>query len=144
VRKVTATRIIPATPTRIFDLLADPRRHSEFDGSGTVRAPRKAPHRLSLGASFAMDMKAGFSYFVTNRVVVFELDRAIAWSHFGGYVWRYDLLEVDGGTRVTESFDYSVPAGLLIARTARPENNRLAMEASLRRIEELLTTTESS
>ena len=37
----------------------------------------------------------------------FEENRRIAWAHVGGHRWRYELEEVDGGTRVTESFDWS-------------------------------------
>ena len=33
----TVERVIPAPPEKIFDLLADPRRHRDIDGSGTVR-----------------------------------------------------------------------------------------------------------
>jgi len=33
----TVERVIPAPPEKIFDLLADPRRHPEIDGSGSVR-----------------------------------------------------------------------------------------------------------
>ena len=31
----------------------------------------------------------------------------IAWQHFGRHRWRYTLEPVDGGTRVTETFDWS-------------------------------------
>lgn len=46
-------------------------------------------------------------YRVTNRVVEFEPNRLIAWRHFEPQHWRYELEPVAGGTRVTESFDYS-------------------------------------
>jgi len=41
-----------------------------------------------------------------NRVVEFEENRRIAWHHFAQFVWRYELEEVEGGTMVTESFNY--------------------------------------
>ena len=36
---VTVQRLIPAPAAAIFDLLADPSRHPQIDGSGTVIAP---------------------------------------------------------------------------------------------------------
>ena len=34
---VSVERVIPAPAEKIFDLLADPARHRDIDGSGTVR-----------------------------------------------------------------------------------------------------------
>ncbi|CAB4905827.1 unannotated protein [freshwater metagenome] len=105
---VSVDRVIPATPEQIFDLLADPRNHSAFDGSGTVKAANiSAPTRLSLGAKFGMNMKMGPSYKIENEVVEFVEARQIAWRHQGHHVWRYILEPVAGGTKVTEQFDYS-------------------------------------
>lgn len=107
-RTVSVSRVINATPDAIFDILADPARHHVIDGSGTVQAGRSGnPERLSLGARFGMDMKMGVPYRITNEVVEFDEDRRIAWRHFGHHIWRYELEPVEGGTRVTESFDWS-------------------------------------
>ena len=133
-RVVTAQRVIAAPPERIFDLLADPRQHPRLDGSGTVRAVRRAPSRLSLGATFAMGMRIGLPYVTSNRVVAFEEGRVIAWHHPARFIWRYDLEPVAEGTLVTESFDYSPPWGSLIERLGWPERNRQAMEATLERL----------
>lgn len=138
-RIVSATRVIPAPPEKIFDLLADPRKHSEFDGSGSVLKVRKGPDRLFLGAKFSMDMKMGVNYFVSNKVVAFEEGRCIAWHHLAQFVWRYDLEAVPGGTRVTESFNYAKPWGFTIELAHKPEANRKAMEATLERIEKIVT-----
>jgi hypothetical protein len=139
VRSVSVTRVIDATPQVIFDLLADPRRHGELDGSGSVRAVRNAPERLSLGATFAMSMKIGVDYHVTNTVVVFNEPIAIAWHHFNQCVWRYDLAAVPGGTRVTESFNYDVPWALLVIAMRWPARNRRAMHGTLDAIERVLS-----
>lgn len=116
---VSASRVIPAPPERIFALLADPRRHREFDGSGTVRDavdPTAAP-RLAKGSTFGMHMRIGGAYEMTNTVVELEENRRIAWQPrptnavaakaIGGRIWRYELEPVDGGTRVTETWDIS-------------------------------------
>ena len=105
---VSHSIVVPAPAQEIFNLLADPRRHSEIDGSGSVKAAKiNAPERLSLGAKFGMDMKIGLPYKITNEVVEFEEGKQIGWRHFGGHVWRYILEPVDGGTKVTEQFDWN-------------------------------------
>ncbi|MFB9745448.1 hypothetical protein ACFFOU_30410 [Pseudonocardia sulfidoxydans] len=45
-RTVTASTVVAAPPATVFALLADPHRHHEFDGSGSVRAAVTGPHRL--------------------------------------------------------------------------------------------------
>lgn len=140
VRSVSASRVIEASPAVIFDLLADPRQHPRFDGSGTVVKVRHAPERLSLGATFSMDMKTGFGYFTRNKVVAFETNRCVAWHHFAQFVWRYDLEEVPAGTKVTESFNYDKPWAFTIMMLGYPEKNRQAMEATLERIDNIITS----
>lgn len=136
---VQAERTIPADAATIFDVLADPARHPEIDGSGTVVAARDAPRRLSLGATFAMGMHHAMPYVTKNRVVEFEEGRRIAWHHLARFVWRYELEPLDGATRVVESFDYSVPWGALLEPLGVPAKNRAGMERSLARLEALVT-----
>src|SRR4029077_10912563 len=59
---VSVERIIPAAPEKIFDLLADPARHRDIDGSGTVRDAKSGSQRLTLGSTFGMSMKMGIPY----------------------------------------------------------------------------------
>ncbi|MFZ8998388.1 MAG: SRPBCC family protein [Ilumatobacteraceae bacterium] len=107
-RSVSGSKVIAADPGPIFDLLADPARHGEIDGSGTVLAVRGGSRRLALGSKFGMDMKLGpLPYRISNEVVEFEENRRIAWAHLGGHRWRYELEPVEGGTEVTETFDWS-------------------------------------
>ncbi len=142
--RVSVTRVIRATPERIFELLDDPQRHPEIDGSGTVKASRGGSRRLALGDAFGMSMHWGVAYGTRNEVVALEPDRTIAWRTLGpwpltlvatGRTWRYDLEPVEGGTRVTETWDISTEAAL-----ARPVVRRLAdltrhnMERTLERI----------
>jgi hypothetical protein len=91
-RFVSRSRIVAASPEAIFALLANPARHHEIDGSGTViSAQDDAPARLSLGSKFGMSMKVGVPYRIENTVVAFVENETIAWKHFGGHVWRYEL-----------------------------------------------------
>ena len=145
----TVERIIPAPPSAIFDLLADPRRHTEIDGSGTVRDTKPGTiERLSLGSKFGMSMKFGVKYSMVSEVIEFEDDRRIAWQSRppskwsakfgGGRIWRYELEPVEGGTRVRESWDITHEKIKLVVRPAR-KKTRKAMEKTLARIEELVT-----
>ena len=130
---VSRTREIKAPAQTIFDLLADPRRHHEIDGSGSVQAAQmNAPDRLSLGAKFGMNMKIGLPYRITNTVVEFEEGRQIGWRHFGGHVWRYILEPTETGTRVTEQFDWTNNRSPLMLKVMNAiENNAKSMEKTL-------------
>jgi uncharacterized protein YndB with AHSA1/START domain len=139
-RKVSVTRVIPADRQAIFDVLADPAMHPVIDGSGTVREVQDGgPERLAEGAKFGMDMKMGASYRILNTVVEFEEGRRIAWRHFHGHRWRYELADVDGGTEVTETFDWSTARSKLPLELARiPKRNRQGMVRTLERLEEVM------
>jgi uncharacterized protein YndB with AHSA1/START domain len=103
---VAAEIEISAAPRAIFDLLANPEKHSLFDGSKTVQRVLSGPKRLYKGAKFAMAMKIRVPYRITNEVVTFEEDREIAWRHLMKWEWRYQLTPLDGGkTLVREIFD---------------------------------------
>ena len=114
---VSVEKVVHATPEKIFDLLADPSRHTELDGSGTVKDAVDGPQRLSKGAVFGMNMKMGGPYQMTSTVIEFEENRRIAWQPrptarigralAGGRIWRYELEPVEGGTRVRETWDIS-------------------------------------
>jgi len=130
---VSRSTIVPAPAQMIFDLLADPRRHSEIDGSGSIQSAQiNAPERLSLNATFGMQMKIGLSYKITNTVVEFEENKTIAWRHFGGHIWRYILEPVDGGTKVTEQFDWNTSKSPLILKLRKsPQDNAKSIEKTL-------------
>ena len=130
---VSRSVIVPAPAADIFNLLADPRRHGEIDGSGSVKAADiNAPERLSLDATFGMQMKIGLSYKITNTVVEFEEGKTIAWRHFGGHIWRYILEPVDGGTKVTEQFDWNKSKSPLILKLRKsPQDNAKSIEKTL-------------
>ncbi|MEU8379198.1 SRPBCC family protein [Streptosporangium sp. NPDC048865] len=139
-RQVSITQVIRASSDAIFGLLADPRKHTLIDGSGTVLAPRAgAPERLSLGARFWMDMRMGLPYTVRNQVVEFEEGRLIAWRHSGGHRWRWRLEPLAGhSTRVTETFDWSTArGGVLFPLLRLPAKNRVSMEETLERLADL-------
>ena len=142
---VSVERVIPAAPEKIFDLLANPARHREIDGSGTVRDP-DTTERLKLGSTFDMKMKMGVPYTMTNEVVEFEENRRIAWQprpkrmkRLGGRIWRYELEPVDGGTKVRESWDISQERGMKSVVKKGGKHTAANMEKTLERIEQLVS-----
>lgn len=143
-RKVSDSIIIEATPEAIFEVLADPRRHGDFDGSDTVKSARsKAPKRLSLGSRFAMNMRLGVPYLISNKVVEFEENRLLTWQHFGRHRWRYELEPIEGAeppaTRVTETFDWSTALRPgFIEKVGYPKTHAKNIAATLSRLKALL------
>lgn len=140
-RSLSVSRRIDARPARIFAVLADPRRHPELDGSGTVQTiGPDAPTRLGPGVQFTAEMRRPIPYRVRNVVVEFEEGRRIAWAHGSGHRWRYTLEPLDdGSTLVTETFDWSTAkAPAVIERLGYPERNLPDMEATLARLEAIV------
>ncbi len=147
----TVERFIPAPAADIFAVVADPARHHELDGSGTVQglkvdttAASSTP--LTLGSTFSMKMKMGVPYTMVNTIVEFEPDRLIAWQPrpdnkvlamaVGGRIWRYELVPQGGGTLVRESWDIhqeKLPAVML-----KPIRKKTveSMTATLERLEQ--------
>lgn len=141
-KKVSTSRVIAADRQRIFDVLADPAMHAVIDGSGTVvEAQDGGPARLEEGAKFGMSMKLGASYRILNTVVEFEEGRLIAWRHFHGHRWRYELEDApSGGTQVTETFDWSgAKSKLALELAGIPKRNLRGMERTLEKLEQVLT-----
>jgi len=147
----TVERVIPAPAAAIFALLADPSRHKEIDGSGSVRDSKEPSQRVKLGDKFGMSMKLGIPYSMVSEVIEFEDDRRIAWQSrppgvfgkiSGGRIWRYELEPVDGGTRVRETWDTSHEIGtkFMLQNSRVHQHTREAMEKTLANIEQLLAT----
>lgn len=111
---VTVQRTILAPAERIFAVVADPSRHHEFDGSGTVLRCGDRSGPVALGDEFSGEMKWYVKYRTINKVTEFEQDWRIAWSTrapkplsawVAGRTWRFQLTPVAGGTRVAHSWD---------------------------------------
>ncbi len=136
-RSVSASTQVQASPATVFAILADPRQHQRIDGSGSVRGSVSGPERLELGSRFAMDMRLGAAYRTRNTVVELEEDRLIAWKHVAPHRWRYELEPVDGGTRVTETWDLSrvpLPVRLGLRLLGFPTRTQQGIEATLRNL----------
>jgi hypothetical protein len=139
--RVKAARIIIDAPAvKIFDLLANPSRHKEIDGSGTIQNSLSGAQRLSLGAKFGMAMHLGIDYKIMNTVVEFEENKLIAWRHLGRWRWRYEIREISPNQcEVTETFDgrKSISQAWLKFRKAYPWT-QMVVAKTLVRLKEVM------
>jgi uncharacterized protein YndB with AHSA1/START domain len=105
---VRASALVDGPPEAVFDYLRRPANHPEINGDRTVQGATSGPDRLSLGDVFGMRMRMGMPYWMRSKVVEFEPNRRIAWSHFVGHRWRWEIEPAgEGRSRVTETFDMS-------------------------------------
>lgn len=143
----TVERLIHAPAAAIFDLLADPARHQEIDGSGTVKGSPEGSQRLEKGSKFGMSMKMGIGYTMENTVIEFEENRRIAWQprptqtvmswFVGGRIWRYELVPQGDDTLVRESWDISQERQPFMVRPMRSKTVD-SMTKTLERIAEVV------
>lgn len=109
-KRVARRVLVKAPAAEIFAIVADPHRHPELDGSGTVRdVPIKGPHHLATGDKFSVGMKQyGVPYKITSTATEVQDGKVVEWQHPLGHRWRWDFVETTPGTtEVTETFDYS-------------------------------------
>jgi hypothetical protein len=83
---VAVSRRISAPARDIFQVLADPVRHPEFDGSGALRGAGSTAAISGVGDVFVMKMYYSHlgDYEMNNHVVEYEQDRRIGWEPEAG------------------------------------------------------------
>lgn len=92
--------------------------------------------RLTLGSTFSVRVRVGMSYVTKNRVLEFEEGRLIAWAHWGGQRWRYELEpQGDSDTLVRETVDWSTSRSpLFVELMGFPKRYGSSMTATLERL----------
>ena len=114
---LTVSRVIHAPAAEIFDLLSNPDRHADFDGSGFIRSADKPQRIEAVGDVFRMNMEGdhmGGEYQTDNVVSGFQPAKLIAWkpapagTEPPGWEWLYELTsEGSGSTEVSLTYDWS-------------------------------------
>jgi hypothetical protein len=117
--RMEVRRAIAAGPEEIFAVLRDPEGHVRIDSSGMLMSATGSPVS-AVGDRFVvhMDREALNDYplglyDVTVEITAYEQDREIAWTILGqldppiGHVYGYRLDPFDGGTIVTQYYDWS-------------------------------------
>ncbi|BDX31322.1 hypothetical protein TUM20985_18690 [Mycobacterium antarcticum] len=140
-KRVGRRVLVTAPAAEIFALVADPHRHPELDGSGTVRDVEvKGPHHLAVGDKFTVGMtQYGLPYKITSTVTELQDGKVIEWQHPLGHRWRWELTEATPGdttvTEVTEIFDYSTAkVPLMITAFGFDKKNGDGMASTLERL----------
>ncbi|OZC75863.1 dimethyladenosine transferase [Rhodococcus sp. 06-462-5] len=139
-QQVTRQTEVRAPASELFAIVADPTRHGELDGSGTVKDTVRGPDRLSTGAKFSVGMKQyGVPYKITSTVTEFvdaDKHKVVEWQHPMGHSWRWEFEEKQPGlTTVTESFKYGtakVPKVLELFKM--PQKNAQGITSTLRNL----------
>lgn len=116
-KAITVERTIDAPAATIFEILANPARHQELDGSGFVRGVDHGDRIQKVGDVFTMDMEGdhmGGEYKTDNHVTGYVHDKLIAWqtapagTEPPGWEWVWEL-EPQGpdATLVRHTYDWS-------------------------------------
>lgn len=141
-KKIVVQRQIDEPAQVIFDVLTDPRRHKELDGSGFVRGVDNPQRITKVGDVFTVDMEGdhmGGEYQTDNHVTGFVKDKLIAWktapagTEPPGWEWMWEL-EPQGpdATDVTLTYDWSkVTDKDLLSKITFPLVPEKDLEASL-------------
>jgi hypothetical protein len=153
------SRTIAAPAARIFEILVNPQRHVDLDGSKMLRGAVSNEMITGVGDIFSMRMHLAEigDYVMMNYVVEFELNRRIGWepapgdavaSEDGeypigvpaGHRWSFELIP-DGPdtTIVTEIFDCSSAPEELREATNNGATWIESMEETLARLDSLCT-----
>ncbi|AKN18381.1 hypothetical protein MHAE_12203 [Mycobacterium haemophilum DSM 44634] len=139
--RVSRSVEVAAPAAELYAMVADPRRHHELDGSGTVGGNIKVPANLVVGSKFSTKMKMyGMPYRITSTVTAVKPNELVEWRHPVGHRWRWEFESLSPTlTRVTETFDYH-DAGALknrlkyYERIGAPKANAAGIEATLAKL----------
>lgn len=122
---IRISRTVDASPDKVFAVLADPGRHTEFDGSSMLRGLAEGAPVTAVGDVFIIDMYNDIlgDYQIRNTVVAFEKDRTIGWGPAlhpadgytdkigdmkpGGHTFTWELEPAGQGCTVTQVYDWS-------------------------------------
>lgn len=114
---ITVSRRIDASTSDVFDVLSNPERHPELDGSGFVVSDEKTDRITGTGQVFRMNMTGdhmGGDYQTDNTVTGYDPQHLLAWQTAPadtdppGWEWVWEL-EADGSdaTDVRLTYDWS-------------------------------------
>ncbi|MBJ7288970.1 SRPBCC family protein [Williamsia sp.] len=142
---ITVERLIDASAKDIFEILSNPKRHVELDGSGFVRGDENGERISKVGDVFTMNMDGphmGGEYKTDNHVSGYAHDKLLAWktapagTEPPGWEWLWEL-EPQGpdATLVRQTYDWSnVTDKELLKQISFPLVSEKDLEDSLGRL----------
>lgn len=145
--RIEVSRTIDAPTTAVFDVLSNPQRHAELDGSGFVISDDRSDRITGTGQTFRMNMQGdhmGGEYQTDNTVTGYDENKLLAWqtapagSEPPGWEWVWQL-EAAGpdATDVTLVYDWSAVTDRdILAKVSFPLVPQSALEDSLGKLAE--------
>lgn len=149
-KRFTVERVIPASTAAIFDILSNPLRHADLDGSGFIRSDAGAQRIQAVGDVFTMNMEGehmGGEYQTDNHVTGFADNALLAWqtapagTEPPGWEWVWEL-EPQGpdSTLVRHTYDWSkVTDRELLQKVKFPLVTEAQLEDTLVKLDEAAT-----
>ena len=140
-QQIIVQRTIDASAKDIFEVLTNPERHAELDGSGFVRSDEKTDRIQAVGEVFTMNMSGdhmGGDYQTDNHVTAFDPHKMVGWktapagTEPPGWEWLWEL-EPQGpdSTLVTHTYDWTAlqdPDRLARAQATTSERLRASID----------------
>ena len=148
--KITVERTIQASTADVFDVLSNPQRHPELDGSGFVLSDDRTDRIQGTGDVFTMNMSGdhmGGDYQTENHVTGYSPNQLLAWQTAPagqeppGWQWVWEL-EAEGSeaTKVRHTYDWSnVTDQDLLKKISFPLVSRSQLEDSLANLDQAVT-----
>ena len=148
--RIEVTRTIDASTTAVWNVLSNPQRHADLDGSGFVISDDRSDRITGTGQKFTMNMNGdhmGGDYQTDNHVTGYDEHKLLAWqtapagSEPPGWEWVWEL-EAEGpdATRVTLVYDWSnVTDPDVLRKVSFPLVPKEALEQSLANLAEAVS-----
>ncbi len=144
-KRITVSRTIDASAADIFNVLSNPQRHAELDGSGFIVSDDKTDRITATGQVFSMNMEGdhmGGEYKTDNHVVGYDENKLLAWktapagTEPPGWQWVWELKPQDAdSTDVSLTYDWSAVTDKdLLKKVSFPLVSESELEDSLGRL----------
>ena len=141
-QRITVQRTIDAPTAAVFEVLSNPERHPELDGSGFVVSDEKTDRITGAGQVFRMNMTGdhmGGDYQTDNTVTGYDPNHLLAWrtapagTEPPGWEWTWELTaQGPDATGVRLTYDWSkVTDPELLKKISFPFVSQQQLEDSL-------------
>ena len=148
--RMTVERTIQAPTSAVFDVLSNPQRHVELDGSGFVKSDAGSDRIQQVGDVFTMNMTGphmGGDYQTDNHVTGYSPNQLLAWQTAPagqeppGWQWVWEL-EADGSeaTTVRHTYDWTnVTDQELLSKISFPLVSQSQLEDTMTNLDQAVT-----
>lgn len=153
--RISVSRTIDAPAKDIFNVLSNPRRHPELDGSGFIRTGQNVDRITASGQVFTMNMEGdhmGGEYQTDNHVIGYDENKLLAWqtapagTEPPGWKWVWELTPVDAkSTEVTHTYDWgAVTDKELLSKNLFPLVSADQLDSTLAKLAEAVAADRAS